>query len=731
MHRIVRYCLKTMKREDTKKTAVKSSGRPEPAADATKSAGFRKWRMLVLIILFAVVAAVYTVTLVRIVNDRAAPEKQPEKTYVRTSKIYSVRGEIFDRNGKPLVTNEYSYSLVLEYGGMAPTYQQENEELLKLFEAIDRAGRRKDLKFDYCPFIGTYPALYFDSVLCGTPAVSSRLSRIKKDLSLPEDSGAEDLAAALCVKYSITDKNGEPRYSGSETTDLLFIRYEMEAEQFAPDQPLYLLRELTEEEITAFSETKIVAIGIKPEVSRVYGYPGRASHIIGRTGKIFSEDVDYYVSLGYPANATVGIDGVEKAFESILHGVDGIKEIEYDADGMIVAERTVREPVNGKDIYLTIDIDLQGAAEEALRSNISKISREAIANNQKNEGEDCDCGAIVVQNVSDGAILALASYPSFDLSTFGTDYPELAKDPLKPLFNRALEGTYAPGSTYKVCVAAGALMDGTIMADGSAFSAGTIIDTKGKYTYYDDYQPACWLYAYGQASHGPITVTKAIEVSCNYFFYELGRQMGINRISEHSKEFGLGQNTGIELPEAIGNLSDRNYAESNGITWTGGLTIATAIGQAYSKFTPIQLAGYLATVLNSGKRYASHLLLSSKYYDGSGYEIFQPVVLSDSVMSRSVRDVLVNAMSRVVDENASVTAFDGFDVKVGGKTGTAEVAGQSPNGVFIGFAPLNDPEISVACVLEKGAHGYNAAFPVRDVMEAYFHGAEGNYDNEN
>ncbi|MBO7376017.1 MAG: hypothetical protein J6V01_02835 [Clostridia bacterium] len=680
-------------------------------------------RMVALLAVFLAVVAVYSVAL--LVIPAAEDEQQSPgagKTYENVYTVYAVRGEIYDRNGKPLVVNEYEKSLVFDYGRMAPTYAAENRDILDCMELLDLFGRSEEFETYYYPLIGSYPSYSYDSVLLGRDSILAVKKRICRELETKEDADARELVAAICKKYSLTDKKGNPLYTDSEMTDLIRIRYEMEAERFAPDQPLTVIIGLSDEEITAIEERGIRGLDVRTTTRRIYCYPGYASHILGRVGRIFAEDAEYYAKLGYPANAIVGIDGCEKAFEEILRGLDGKIKVITDEEGREVSREVIREPENGRDIRLTLDIDLQIAAETALENNIKRISENAKEKQLVNEGEECDCGSIVVQTVTGGQILAAASYPTFDLSTFGEDYATLIETPANPLFNRAFDGAYAVGSTFKVCVAAGALIDGTKMANGQPFTASTLITTKGRYTYYDDYQPECWVYSYNHANHGTINVTRAIQVSCNCFFYEVGRLMGNDRICDWCRSFGLGQRTGIEIGENPGILSDSDYILNNGITWTGGSTLATAIGHGYNRFTPVQLAGYLATVLNGGKRYSAHLLLEDREFGSESGNICDPGIVCEVNIPDDIRSVLINAMSKVVDENDSVTAFDGFAIRTGGKTGTAKITGQSDNGIFIGFAPLDAPVISVACVLEKSSHGYNAAFPVRDVMEKYFEG---------
>ncbi len=699
-----------------------------PRPKTEHKSGQPLFRSIVIIAVFFCICVAYALSLIRIIRTFDAGTVTDDDTYtVKTVTVQAVRGEIFDRNGKALVSNEYKYSLRLEYGLMSEGYAAQNRDIADLVNYLEKIGRASELQLTYCPLVGSYPDFDFDEEKLENSALTlSKLKRIASELELGEDASASDLSDALVEKYRLTDKNGESDFTDSELGNIILLRYEMEAIQFAPGEPLLLLEDIGMDVITGIEELGIPGTSISVSYTRIYNYPGYASHILGRISRIYAEEVEKYTSLGYPVNALVGVEGCELAFEEYLRGSDGEMKITCDENGKIVSTEITKEPKAGQDVYLTIDIDLQIAAEEALEENIRYVNEKAEKTAGDFDGEDCDSGALVVEEIGTGAILALASYPSYDLTTYSQNYASLLADERKPLINRALEGTYAPGSTFKVCVAAGALTEGTVMADGTEFSANSIINTQGIYTYYDDYQPACWLYAYGHQKHGKINVTRAIEVSCNCFFYELGRCMGIDSINYYATKLGLGQKSGIELHESLGVLADRAYTESIGTVWTGGVTIQTAIGQGFNRFTPIQIASYLATVVDGGQRYSAHLLDRVNEFSGETVYTYEPTVVSSINFSGGTQSTLINAMSKVVDENANVTAFDTFPIKVGGKTGSAEVYGQSKNAIFMGFAPLNAPEIAVSCVLERGSAGANAAIGVRLVMDKYFSDRLGN-----
>jgi len=712
------------------KSRFKPFGRTSPRKQQTvtddigeeQASVSHSYRFFILAALFVLVGALYSVILIRTVieNKNTGVVDETAGYTVRTVTVQAVRGEIYDRNGKKLVGNVYTDYLYFDYSAMPSGNVAKNEAIVAVMDLVDSLGIRDSLYESACPLQGTYPYYNYDLKMLEGSIASGRFNRIREYLELKENTGAAEFAKAIAKKYGMLDKNGDPLYSNERMTDLIRIRYEMEAIRFAPGEPYLILSGLGIKEKTAFLESGIRGIRIGVTYKREYLYPGYASHILGRIGKIQAENADYYTSLGYPVTAVVGIDGCEKAFEEHLRGMDGKLKITEDKEGNIVSVETVKDAEPGLDIYLTIDIDLQIVAENALEENIAYVVSEASKQTAKYEGEDCDSGAMVIEKVGTGELLAVASYPSFNLVNFGKDYNSLIEDSRTPLFNRALNGTYAPGSTFKVGMAVAGLTDGTTMADGKPFTATTLIKDEGKYTYYEDYQPECWVYAYGRANHGSINVTKAIQVSCNCFFYELGRLMEIDTINKYCKLYGLGQSTGIELPESTGVLADSSYVSKLGVTWTGGLTIQTAIGQGYNRFTPLQLANYTAMVISGGTRYSLHLLKEVRRFNGETVLSVEPEVAASLNISNSTTETIRNAMSKVVEENATVTAFDGFKIRVGGKTGTAQVTGQSSNAVFVAFAPLDSPEITVACVLERGAHGTNAARSIRTVMEKYF-----------
>ena len=345
-------------------------------------------------------------------------------------------------------------------------------------------------------------------------------------------------------------------------------------------------------------------------------------------------------------------------------------------------------PIRGKDIYLTIDIDLQIAAEQGLAESIT-------------ESTTSEAGAITVMDPNTGAVLALASYPTYDLTKFNSaDYvASLNANSNNPWLNRALQGVYAPGSTYKIGVALAALEHGDLTAE-QTYTCQQV------FPHYD--HPTCLGY------HGATDVIGAIRDSCNVFFYYLGKAMGVDTITSYTSRLGLGEETGLELSNRVGSIATQSQ--------NPGDTVRAAIGQSNHGYTPLQLSVYTSTIVNGGTRYRAHLLDSVRqYFTGEIVESYTVTAWEQVDFSDQTYALLREGMSKVITENPSVQQyFSSLPVSVGGKTGTAEVDGKVDYALFCGYAPLDKPEIVVSCVLEEGQHGYRAAYAAGKVMAKYF-----------
>ena len=686
-------------------------------------------RYTVIAVAFILISVLYIVSIASIQLNYEPTKRRTETETERTEPIEAMRGEIFDRNGKALVTNDYSYSLVLNYGTMPDTYTAGNRSIIAVMQALSATGCEDKRCGDSWVFSGSYPNIVYDPEKLTDENLRARLARVKKALELDTDASAYEVIEKLARKCRIldsrgrvnTDDDGRPLYTYEEITTVLRVRYEMEVIRFAKAQPLTIAEDVSEELITYVAEHEIEGAMIKTTVSRVYHYPGIASHILGRVGSIPISSAEEYAEQGYAPNAKVGVSGVEKAFEQYLRGMDGERVIVEDSEGHVIDTYVSKEPQAGNDIWLTIDIELQAATEQALAENIAYIldteasSTDAVVQNAIKNGSLARAGAMTVINPKTGEVLALASNPTYDLSTFSQNYEALSSDPRAPLVNRALSGTYPPGSTFKVGIAVAALSEHIV-------SPSSTVHCSGQYTYYDDYQPKCW----NIWGHGDLDATHAIGASCNVIFFEMGRLLTIDNINKYCRLYGFGQPTGIELTdvENTGVLADPEYARDNGLEWTAGRVIATAIGQGYNSFNPLQISCYMSMIVNQGVRYSAHLLGSVREFH-TGRIIYSPdpEIAASFDMSDSTYKTVMDGMGLVVSSPTSMTSryLADYPVKVGAKTGTAQVGdGSVDNCVFAAFAPFDDPEIVFSCVIEHGVNGYYAAMGAKQVFNSYF-----------
>ncbi len=660
----------------------------------------RPLRFLLPAILFVILCIVFLVVLGVVQYEGSLNPFNDDGTVTRTVTVAGQRGQIYDCNGRLLVGNVKTYDLVFEYGAMADTRKEVNEALLAIMDALRTTGNEDKLAPDLFPLEGEYPNMTLSSVLNQKSSEEyAAFATILFSHGLSADTATvEDVLDYFTGRYSLHTS----AYTNEQITDLIRILYEMERVGFGVYQSYTIARDVNISAITAIEEAGIEGATFLTSTRRVYQYPGIASHILGRVGKITAEDAEYYDELGYAMDAVVGVDGVEKQFESWLRGQDGTMVLRYDEYGNLIEKYYETEPKSGNDVYLTIDIELQIAAEEALAENVDSIST-------------AKGGAVSVLDPNSYAVLAMASYPTYDLTLFGDeDYvSSLLSDTRSPFLNRALNGAYAPGSTYKMGVALAALETGGI-------SANTCFTCKGTYT------------NYGQSwgcTHvdGTINVTTAIQNSCNVFFYNILDNVfhddDISVVTDYTTRLGLGSPTGIELPEKVGTVAGPAFSEAQNALWTKGNDISAAIGQSDHSYSPLQLSVYTATLANGGTRYSAHLLDSVRaFYTGEKLYDYGPATILDQVnISPAVHSLLMDAMGRVVTENASVrTRFSKLSVTVGGKTGTAEYTGKVDYALFTGFAPLDSPEIVATCIIEEGQHGYLASETVAAVFEKYF-----------
>lgn len=421
-----------------------------------------------------------------------------------------------------------------------------------------------------------------------------------------------------------------------------------------------------------------------------------APHLLGRVGAMSQEEWAQYEPLGYALDDTVGKEGAEQAFESLLHGTPGTRVVERDRVGRITNRRYAQDPQPGQDVTLTLDRSLQQALQEALGEFLQSHPQASAV-------------SAVVLDVRDGGVLAMASLPGYDTETFSSQYQALSQDPAHPLLNRAMQGLYAPGSTFKLVTAAAALEEGIVTPETE------ILDT-GRYTYYKTPQPQCWLYREEGRTHGLETLSQALADSCNVYFFDAGRRLGIETLNRYARALGLGEETGIELAgEQTGVVAGPAYTQGLGQTWYEGSVLSAAIGQENNRFTPLQLAHMTATLVGGGERRQVHLLKKC------GGEIYTPQSLGRVPLAPENLEAIKAGMLSLTQEGSLSTAFRDLPVSAGAKTGSAQVAGEEfANGVLVAFAPYEEPEVALAVVAEQGGSGSALGGIAAAVLGAWF-----------
>lgn len=593
------------------------------------------------------------------------------------------RGDITDRYGRTMVTSKTGYRV-----DMHKTDAQVGDlcqEILTAFSLL--SPREKKLYTDAVP-------ISFEAPYTFEETDSAKV--FQKERKLSAETSAEDAIQSLCTDFGVADT-----YSLPEKRILCGVFYGMKQEGFSVAYPYTLAETVEDETVMRFLEQahRMPSVSVYAYPVREYLYPETAVHLLGRVGKISSEEYQSKQAEGYRKTDLIGKQGVEKAFETILRGTDGIKALFTDTNYV-----TPQEPIPGDTIMLTLDLDLQQATEQALERAVSRT-----------QGSEENGAAAVVLDVHSGEILASASYPDYDITTFSKAYHALSQNPAKPMFHRSLAGLYAPGSTFKPISAIAALEKGVVQPED-------VIETRGEYAYLDQVF-RCNIFRTKGETHGKICLAEALGVSCNYFFYDLATKTGSDAISKTANAFGLGNKTGSELSfeEREGRVASEENRKNSGGTWYPGDVLQAAIGQSDHMFTPIQLANYAAAIANGGTLYRTGILKAVKSIEnGRMIPASNKEILCKTEVSAKALSVVQEGMELVTKEGGTAgEVFADFPIDVAGKTGSAQVPGGT-NGLFIGYAPADHPQIALCTVIENGGAGSLAAAAAKDIFSAYF-----------
>lgn len=633
-----------------------------------------QYQLSVFAILLVIVILLYSVRIysIQVVNAEKYTDKNNGAASVRTAVLKAPRGEILDCYGRQIAINRDGYNVVFNKAYVKDNFNDVILTLVKLFE--DAGANWKD----ELPMESTAPYGFKEG---------ESTDKLISKFELAHYATAENCFDAMVEKYKLED------YSPDEQRKIMGVRYSMDIADFSISYPYTFAEDISTELMRKISESGFLLSGVSVEVVpfREYTDTSLAVNLIGSVGPIYAEDWEEYKAKGYSYNDKVGKSGIEKWGEEYLRGTDG--EITYCIDkvGKIISSEVTKEPVAGKTIMLTLDKKIQRSAQDSIEKTVKEL---------KSKGGTATAGAAVAVHIDSGKVICAANYPTYDSATIGEKYDSLVNDPSKPLTDRAFQGVYPIGSTIKPIVAVAALENGV-------YNNGETIRCVHKYTLFKDYQPSC------MDTHGSISLNYALAKSCNYFFFELGRRLGATKLTDYYKQFGLGVATGVEVNDAKGILLE---PKSDG----GGDTLQIAIGQL-NAFTPLQLANYAATLANGGTHYKASLIDKIVSYDISTvYDEIKPEVKNTVSISDATIAAVKEGMLSVTEDGTGRAALGDYPIKVGGKTGTAQVTGKADHSVFIAFAPFDNPEIAISVVLEHGSSGYSAGSIVRDILDAYF-----------
>jgi len=630
--------------------------------------------------------------------DGAEYDAASSSVSAKTATISAPRGEIVDCNGKPLVYNDQGYSIIFDSAYFPKDNESRNQIIIRLVRLFESNSLE---------WIDNLP-LVFDAN--GSITFKEDSEKLIEEMKSPDMLNLNEYATAQNCFDALIKKFDLQQYTPEEARKIASVRYEMIRIYFRISNPYTFAHNVPDEIVSKIKENGNFYQGVDVQVVPIRKYTDGtlAPHILGRIGAIDADEYKDKKNDGYKITDYIGKSGIELAMEDYLKGTDGEATVYTDEEGNNSTEVTI-EPIKGGTVVLTIDAGLQKVAQDSLEAALLDY-----AGTKGNMVENA--GAVVVLSCKDSSILACASYPTYDISTYSENAGALNTASGSPLWNRALLSTYATGSTMKPSVAIAALEEGIIDEEFTFYCSGS-------YTYLGQHFKC-------EQSHDSrfVDVVHAIDESCNTFFYEVGKMLGIEKMNEYRTLFGLGAKTGCELGEATGVLDSPEYRASLNQKWLPGYTVQSAIGQAGNLFSPIQLANYCAAVANGGTRYQTHFVKSVKSYDYSK-TIFEnePVVLSETGISAETLETVKQGMLEVGTTGYCSSYFAGLPVKVAAKTGTSQeirkidgISVKINNGFLIAFAPYENPEIAVAVVGEGMTSGAFVAPVVADIVDYYY-----------
>lgn len=659
--------------------------------------GLSPRRIVALFSILILILSIYGVRLFQIqIVQGDMYAKLANESYKTAVPISASRGEILDCNQVPLVSNRTSYAVTLDYnyfphGNTEEKQKAQNDCLLELVHLLQDG---KEEWNDSLPITRKAPFTFEKDRESG-------IAKLKEYLRMASYATASQCLGQMVTKYGLKD------YAEEQQRILAGIHYEMDMAGFSAKVPYTLASDVSNTTMYRIMEnsSRFPGVDVITVPVREYNSGTTACHIIGTVGPIYAEEYAALKEQGYSYNDVLGKSGIESAAEKYLRGTAGKRVLSKNAQGVVTSEVEAIAPTPGQSVVLSLDSHIQQVAQKALADKIKDLRAHA----KEEKGKDVKSGSVVMLDVKNGGIKVCASWPDYDLSTYSQNYNQLLENPDNPLFNRALYGAFPCGSTFKPGVALAALTDGYVKPN-------TLINCVHAYKYYaPSYVPKC------MGRHGNLDVVHALEKSCNYYFYDVGRLMGSHLFSYLSL-YGFGQKTGVEsgIGESAGIQQSPEYMRSIGGTWVGGDYLQLAIGQRGS-YTPIQLAAYTMMMANNGTRYKTHFIQSVRSFDGSTDKVIPGEVAAKVEWSKEAMDYVQKGMIAVGKTGTAKKYFANAPYTVACKTGTAQTGmkGTSDHGTFIAYAPVENPEVAIAVVMEQGTSAASTAV-ARKVLDAYF-----------
>ena len=670
-----------------------------------------RFRTGVFIALIVLIMAIFTFRLYALQTSLTEEEIRTSNSLTIQTTVDASRGQILDRNGTVLVGNRASYNLIMIgyvfFNGPSP-----NESLMELLELCDQLGIEVESNF---PVSETRPYTY--TLEDYSEAWQGYFRRFLTSRGWDPDMSAQNLMNNLRSDYNIPSGLSE-----EEAYRLIAVRFELELRTIEgmPLDNYCLARDISSEDLAAVMELGIPGVLVETTTVREY-HTTYAAHLLGHTGAMTAYEYENLYP-DYAMDAVVGKEGVEYAFESYLHGTDGLLQTTILSTGEVLEQQYLVTPEPGDNVELTIDIGLQATAENALAQVIENLQQNGVGTQK--EGKDADSGAVVVLDATNNEVLAMASYPTYDPARYNLDFNELAEADGNPLLNHALQGLYAPGSIYKMVTAITAMEKAGV----GAYYQVTDLGVYSKYEL-EGFAPACYIWRSSGRTHGTVNMMQALAVSCNYYFYEVGLQVATTDMDFVAKNLGLGEPTGIELYEETGTRANaetkaETFAGTDMAAWVEGDKLQASIGQSLNAFTPLQMACYVSALANAGTRYKATLLSRVVSWDYQELiEESEPEIASQMEMDEKTLECINEGMKMTVSDYSG-TAYSylhDYPIAVAAKTGTAQHgSGGSDNASFVCYAPADDPQIAIAVYVEHGAQGGNLANVVRPILDAFF-----------